>query len=146
MTTKPYRVLVTGSRDWHDRAAVDDMLTAIAAANAFSERSTVVVHGGCPTGADRLADDWARRHARRNPLIEFERHRANWRPNGVFDRAAGFRRNAEMVDLGADVVLAFIAPCSKPDCREPKPHGSHGATHCADLAEQAGITVRRITT
>lgn len=143
---KPYRILVTSSRDWENRAAVDGWLTSLAAANTFHNRITVVVHGACPTGADRIADDWARWHARRSPLVEFERHPANWRPNGDFDRAAGFRRNAAMVVLGADLCLAFVGLCTKPGCRrEPRPHGSHGASHCADLAEQAGIPTRRIT-
>lgn len=140
---KPYRILITGSRDWQDRAAVDDILTATAAANAFTETPTVIVHGGCPTGADAMADDWARWHAARNPLIEFERHRAEtfgpWPQCGPI-------RNRHMVGLGADITLAFIGPCTKPNCRRPQPHGSHGASGCADLAEQAGITVRRITT
>lgn len=143
MTT--YRILVTGSRDWQNRAAIDDALTALAAANTFHNRTTVIVHGACPTGADAMADDWARWHAARSPLIEFERHRANWRPNGVLDRSAGYRRNAAMVSLGADMALAFIGPCTKSNCRQPQAHGSHGATHCADLAEQAGIPVRRVT-
>jgi hypothetical protein len=126
----PYRILVTGSRDWEDRAAVDSALTAIAAANAFQERATVVVHGSCPTGADAFADDWARYHAARNPLIEFERHPANWAING---KRAGFIRNQLMVNLGADVCLAYIR------------NGSRGASHTARIAEQAGIPVRRWT-
>lgn len=130
---KPYRILITGSRDWTDRAAVDDILTALAAANTFHNRTTVIVHGACPTGADAMADDWARWHAARSPLIEFERHPANWRPNGVLDRGAGFRRNAEMVQLGADICLAFIKD------------GSRGAGHTAGLAEAAGIKTRRFT-
>jgi hypothetical protein len=130
---KPYRILITGSRDWTDRAAIDDTLTALAAANTFHNRTTVIVHGACPTGADAMADDWARYHATRSPLIEFERHPANWRPNGALDRGAGFRRNAEMVALGADLVLAFIKD------------GSRGASHTAALAEQACIPTRRFT-
>jgi len=130
---KPYRVLVTGSRDWEDRAAIDDFLTALAAANTFHNRETVIVHGACPTGADAMADDWARWHAARSPLIGFERHPANWRPGGILDRSAGFRRNAEMIRLGADICLAFIR------------NGSRGASHTARLAEEAGILVRRWT-
>jgi hypothetical protein len=125
-----YRVLVTGSRDWEDRAAIDDFLTALAAANTFHNRTTVIVHGACPRGADQMADDWARWHANRSPLIEVERHRANWEING---KRAGFIRNQFMVNLGADVCLAFIRD------------GSRGASHTAALAEQAGIPVRRFT-
>lgn len=128
--TKPYRVLVTGSRDWEDREAIDGALTALAAANTFHDRTTVVVHGACPTGADAMADEWARWHAARSPLIEVERHRANWQING---KRAGFIRNAHMVNLGADLCFAFIND------------GSRGASHTAALAEQAGIPVRRWT-
>ncbi len=71
---------------------------------------------------------------------QVERHPADWRKHG---KAAGFRRNAEMVALGSDVCLAFLRPCSKPSCpEEPKPHGSHGTKHCAGLAAEAGIPVR----
>lgn len=130
MTATPYRILVTGSRDWTDRAAVAGALTAIAAANTFRDRPTVIVHGACPTGVDAFADDWARWHARRSPLIEFERHPANWQLEG---KRAGFIRNARMVSLGADVCLAFVR------------NGSRGASHTAQLAAEAGIEVRRWT-
>ncbi|MCL7377442.1 SLOG family protein [Streptomyces sp. 35G-GA-8] len=126
----PYRILITGSRDWNNRRVIDDTLTALAAANTFHDRTTVIVHGACPSGADAMADDWARWHSRRSPLIEFERHRANWQING---KRAGFIRNAHMVQLGADVCLAFIKDSSR------------GASHTAQLAEQAGIPTRRWT-
>jgi len=113
------RVLVTGSRDWADFRLVRDELAKLMEPN----NHLTVVHGACPTGADAAADLWAQQNAFIN-----ERHPADWKTYG---KAAGFRRNAEMVALGADVCLAFIR------------NGSKGATHTADLAEKAGIPVRR---
>jgi hypothetical protein len=57
------------------------------------------VHGAA-RGADQLADAVAR-----NWGWTPERHPADWARHG---RAAGFRRNAAMVALRADVCLAFI--------------------------------------
>lgn len=107
------RILVTGSRDWPDEAAIRDAL------RAEWEPSAVLVHGACPTGADAIASRiWT------GAGLPEERHPADWAAHG---RAAGPRRNAEMVALGADVCLAFIRA------------GSRGASHTAALAERAGI-------
>jgi len=59
-----------------------------------------------------------------------EVHRADWKKYG---RAAGPIRNKQMVELGADLCLAF------PD--HPKGHGSRGTWNCVKLAQQAGIPV-----
>ena len=131
------RVLVTGSRDWRDSSAVT---VALAAVRADSGPLTVI-HGACPSGADALADRWARTRG-----AAVERHPANWRPAGRYDARAGFRRNAEMVAAGADLVLAFIGPCRSSSCPRREVHGSHGATHCARLAARAGIPVIQIRT
>lgn len=142
--TTPYRALVTGSRDWPDAERVRHELSRIYDQLAAT-RLMVVVHGVCPTGADAQARQWVRdRQHFGEPAIE-DPHPARWRVNGRIDRGAGFRRNAAMVALGADVCLAFVGPCTKPGCREPQPHGSHGATNCADLAEAAGIPTKRYT-
>lgn len=125
-----YRVLVTGSRTWD---CWDTVHCALASA-VYQRLPAVVVHGACPKGADAMASAWVRRFARFG--IAEERHPADW---GQFGKASGFRRNAEMVAAGADVCLAFIQPCANPRCDRPRPHGSHGATHTAFLAEQAGI-------
>jgi hypothetical protein len=125
-----YRVLVTGSRTWADR----DTVHAALASAVYQHLPAVIVHGACPKGADAMASAWARRFAHLD--IAEERHPADWGRHG---KAAGFRRNAEMVGLGADVCLAFVSPCENGRCRRPRPHGSHGATHTAFLAEQAGI-------
>ena len=133
------RVLITGSRNWQDWRVIWDALDA-----AYSSHPALtVVHGACPTGADRLAAEWYRQDGRRTARIE--PHPAEWRRDGCFDKSAGFTRNAEMVSLGADLCLAFLMPCADKRCRRAQPHGSHGASHTADLAEKAGIETRRFT-
>lgn len=145
--TTPYRVLVTGSRDWTDRRAVEDTLTTAGALAIALGQRLVVVHGACPTGVDQIADEWANWHRDRGAAFDIERHPAQGHPSEDFGPwpGAGPRRNAFMVGLGADACFAFIGPCTSPRCRRPGPHPSHGASGCADLAEQADIPVRRIT-
>ena len=116
----PVRILVTGSRNWDDEAAIYEALYA------HDQPGAVLVSGACPTGANRIAEDYAT--ATFGWALEV--HPADWDRYG---KAAGFRRNAEMVALGANVCLAFIK------------NGSRGATHTAELAERAGIpTVRHV--
>lgn len=116
------RILVTGSRDWQDARVIGQWLDYYYH-QVLEPAHLVVVHGGCPTGADKMADSWARTQG-----LSIEAHPAQW---GVHGRAAGPIRNAHMVQLGADVCLAFIR------------NGSVGASHTAALAEGAGITTRR---
>jgi hypothetical protein len=111
-----YRILVTGSRDWDDLELFNFALSAAAEPHL---PDVVIVHGFCQTGADPMADEWARSRG-----LDPERHPAGWHQYG---RSAGPRRNAEMVALGADLCLAFIK------------NGSRGATGCAALAKAAGI-------
>ena len=152
------RILITGSRTWGipQRALAPDVAIAragrekaaeiIALASVLAElreeaawiadlgvtpdTELVVVHGDAK-GADTIAKRWARKHAR-DGVVE-EAHPADWRPTGVFDRRAGIKRNQKMVDLGADLVLAFSAEPITP-----------GTAHCVQAAQKAGITVRRI--
>lgn len=130
------RVLVTGSRKWTDWRAVYQVLTTLCVENNLmyppdeygntmpDPAKITVVHGNCPTGADRHADEWCI-----GSYFVAERHPADWNTG----KGAGFKRNAEMVNLGADLCLAFIKNNSK------------GATHTADLAEKAGIRTVRYT-
>lgn len=113
------RILVTGSRDWTNTNAVFGAIHG-AIPPSVDYADVTIVHGHCPTGADAIAD--------RAQFGTIERHPADWETHG---KRAGFVRNAEMVALGADVCLAFIKDNSK------------GASMTADLAEKAGIPVRR---
>jgi hypothetical protein len=124
----PYRVLVTGSRDWDDVATIGAAIEQ--AVIDAGERPVVIVHGDCPSGADWHADHYARWMRGKGCRVDVEQHPANWQING---KRAGFIRNAHMVNLGADLCLAFIR------------NSSRGATHTAHLAEKAGIPVRRWT-
>lgn len=108
------RILITGSRDW------DDWKCILRVFEEFADYDDVVlVSGACPTGADYLCEQFAE-------MLGWyvERHPADWRKYG---KRAGFIRNADMVNLGADLCLAFIKNNSK------------GATMTAKLAEKAGI-------
>ena len=112
-STPRRRVLVTGSRTWTDTSVIRDALAAV------WHPDTVLVTGACPRGADLLAEQcWTRWGG---PV---QRWPARWKRDGP---AAGPRRNQHMVDLGADLCLAFIH------------HHSRGASHCATAARRAGI-------
>jgi hypothetical protein len=56
--TDPYRILGTGSRDWQDQQAVRTAL-AEAICKIPADQEIVIVHGGCPTGADAITHAWA---------------------------------------------------------------------------------------
>lgn len=122
------RVLITGSRDWPARALVH-----VALYDAWvndDDDDFVVVHGTAP-GADTYADEWGRLMARNTtPRIRVEPHPAQWE---LYGRRAGYLRNRKMVDLGADLCMAFIKD------------GSAGASMTVRMAEEAGIKVVRWT-
>jgi hypothetical protein len=115
------RLLVTGSRDWDDEIAIMTEISNI----AIPPEAWVLVSGACPTGADAIAEAFAEGLG-----MTVERHPADWRQYG---KRAGFVRNAEMVNLGADICLAFIK------------NNSRGASMTASLAQRAGIETVRIT-
>lgn len=108
------RILVTGSREWPDWRVVYDAL------NEHVETGDVVVHGD-NGNADRMARRWCILTG-----TDQEPHPANWKLSG---RAAGVLRNGYMIDLGADLCLAF--PLGE----------SRGTRDCMRRAEAAGIPV-----
>lgn len=82
----------------------------------------MIVHGACPTGADSIANSLAREWG-----VTVEAHPANWKEHG---RRAGFIRNAEMSELGADICLAFNRD------------NSSGTAMMTELTEKAGIPTK----
>lgn len=115
------RILITGSRLW---SREDVIAGALRDAWIEGGRPTdaILVSGACPTGADKIAERIWRRQG-----LPIEHHPADWKKYG---RAAGPRRNQHMVDLGADICLAFILDYSK------------GATFTVEAAKAAGIPTR----
>jgi len=113
---QPFRLLVTGSRTWHDIAAIERALEGILDRH---HEGVLLVHGACPRGADAIAAAYAAR----TPGYRTEEHPADWHRYG---QTAGYRRNAEMIALGADGCAAFIRG------------GSPGSTSAVRLARAAG--------
>ena len=96
------RVLVCGSRSWKDFETIQRVVGSLPA-------GTVVVHGDCSKGADRLAA-WVARHCG----LQVRAVPANWKKYG---RAAGPKRNQRMVDLldpTEDKVIAFMCTPDTP--------------------------------
>lgn len=88
------RVLVCGGRNYEDKALVDEVLSHC--------ELTVLIHGDCPTGVDRLVDEWARSQ---DEYIHIEQYPADWKKYG---RPAGPIRNQQMLNEGKpDLVIAF---------------------------------------
>lgn len=115
------RILITGSRNWTDHKRV--LYAMEQAAKDVPLNEVVIVHGACPTGADAIANKIAI-----GSSVRVERYRADWAKYG---KAAGPIRNQEMVDLGADLCLAFFLGESR------------GTKDCSDRAERAGIPVKK---
>lgn len=110
------RILVTGSRNWDD---LEKMIEAIAPYDDCQGRH-VLIHGAA-RGADTMAANIASSLG-----WDVESYPADWDKHG---RSAGPIRNQQMVDLGADICLAF--PLGE----------SRGTRHCMKIAEKAGIKV-----
>lgn len=146
-----YRVLITGSRewaadlyepvprkkykrireDWYEQLHPDTqtmrgaLLGARKAANGAHMR---IVEGGAQ-GADQLAGLLTSRAS--NASVEV--HPAIWdrKSDGSYNKMAGFQRNQQMIDAGADICLAFFKTGA----------ANRGTKDCVDRAKRAGIEV-----
>ena len=107
------RVLVCGGRNYYKADVIGKALAT------YAPGTHTLVHGGC-RGADETAANIAA--ARR---WNVEMHPARWKTLGA---GAGPIRNQEMVDSGADLLIAFP--------------GGRGTADCVERAKKAGIPVR----
>lgn len=122
------RVILTGSRAFDDARTIREALDALARGLIeASQADLVLIHGACSSGADAIGDMWVRSWTNPALHVTAERHPALWQK---FGKRAGIVRNELMVARGADLALAFI--------RDDSP----GATHCAELASDAGMPLR----
>lgn len=133
------RVLVTGSREFTDYTMISQVLDRVyqgwtgatlavvyhPAPGYFDE--FVLVHGDCKRGADFYADLWGGSRIAHGWEMSIERHPADWQ----LGRGAGIIRNQQMVNLGADLVVAFFRWQA----------ANRGTSHCVGAAVRAGIEV-----
>ena len=124
------RLLITGSRNFGNQGSSDIALMRTALKDARRRLADagfdriILVHGAA-RGADQLAASVGKSMG-----FVLEAHPAQWDVHG---KAAGPIRNKKMVDLGADLMLAF-------------PRGqSRGTRGCMKLAAGAGIEVINVT-
>lgn len=108
------KILVCGGRDYQNYQRVCEVLDQLMPI-------TLVIHGAAK-GADSLADRWAR-----DREIPVQPVPADWDQYG---KAAGHIRNAEMLLMGPDRVVAFP--------------GGRGTDNMVQQAMNARIAVQRI--
>lgn len=142
------RILVTGSRDWDDVRRIEQALLKYHPVDAqgfdLPDQKPTLVSGACPKGADRIAETAAKFlgwYIERYPAIWEADCRPECKPghrrpsswgggrNGTYCPSAGNYRNQQMVNDGADVVLAFHK------------NKSHGTADCIMRALAAGLKV-----
>jgi hypothetical protein len=128
------RLLFTSSRDGVTEAEVETALRL-----RFTPGKTLVTGGA--RGGDQIAERFWRQWG--GQVDSHPVSPAAWRRS----RGAGYARNAQMVaevKATGGECLAVIARCADSGCAWREPHGTHGAVHCAGLAEAAGLPVTRI--
>ncbi len=115
------KVLVTGSREFTDYNLVYETLDALWLTKPAT--GMIVIHGNA-RGADKIADIWA--VARKD--VSVVRVPADWENDA---NGAGPIRNRRMLELGPDLVVAFLKKSAK----------NVGTKNMIGFAEHAGVPV-----
>jgi hypothetical protein len=111
------RIAFTGGPDFNDHARIWDALDKVRTKHA----GMVLLHGGTPTGAERIAACWA--DNRKVPQVAFK---PNWTRHA---KAAPFKRNDQLLEALPIGVVAFP--------------GSGISANLCDKARKLGIPVWR---
>ena len=115
----PYKLIIAGSRDFDDYELLKN-----SAIDFLDDHDEVEIVSGTARGADqlgeRLAEDFG---------FSVKQFPAKWRPYGVFDKAAGYKRNIDMAEY-AHALIAFWDGKSK------------GTKHMIYEAKKRGLQVR----
>lgn len=113
---KKHVVAVTGGRNYTNLIVAHGVLDYM---HAHAGPIGLLVHGGA-TGADSLADGWAKRRG-----VSTSVFKANW---NLLGRSAGPIRNRRMLeDSKPDYLLVF--------------HGGRGTDNCCECARAMGIEI-----
>ena len=115
---QPFWLRVTGSCSWDDVPAIEQAPAVILARYPEAACWCTARVPAEPTRSPPPTPP-------RTPGYRIEAHPADWRRHG---RAAGYRRNAEIIALGADGCAEFVRG------------GSPGSTSAVRLAWAAGIS------
>ena len=116
---KEFRVIVAGGRDFSNYLLLEEKLNAL-----FANKKNVVIVSGAAKGADKLGEQYARKHN-----IMISSYPALWNQHG---HQAGFIRNTEMAK-NADACVCFW-------------NGeSTGTKHMIDTAKELKLKLRIIT-
>jgi hypothetical protein len=113
------RIAFTGGPDFNDHARIWTVLDKVHAKHA----DMVLLHGGTPTGAQRIAACWA--DSRKVPQVVF---RPNWARH---QKAAPFKRNDQLLDAMPIGIVAFP--------------GSGISANLCDKARKLGVPVWRFS-
>ncbi len=131
MASTNFRVLITGSRNYAERynnlSGLNRQITpdeaneakrldlidlrkawgyfmqAVTFAKSKQYTSITFVHGDCPRGFDKICSEWVQKWNDSSIQVVEEKHPADWVRHGP---KAGPLRNSEMVELGANFVIA----------------------------------------
>ncbi len=113
-----FRVIVAGSRDFHDYSIVEEKLDYL-----FSNRKPDSIVCGGARGADELGAEYAKKHG-----IKVDLFPADW---DTYGKSAGYIRNTEMAK-NAEALVAFWDGKSR------------GTAHIIETAKAHGLAVRVI--